>query len=340
MVYQKNIVDEVSGWLTVFDDGSVDRTWRGPPQVKFMAEPVPPHDVFIDGVAVRDVVDDVYPELRVRIYLPETRGDRNDKLPVVLHFHGGGFCISQADWFMYYHFYTRLAREADAIFVSVYLPLAPEHRLPAAADRGFSALLWLRDLADQLSNSPDQWLNTYADFSRVFLIGDSSGGNLVHEVAARAGDVDLGRVRLAGAIPIHPGFVRSQRSKSELEQPESPFLTLDMVDKFLKLGLPVGTTKDHPLTCPMGAAAPPLAGLKLPPMMFCVAENDLIKDTEMEYYEALKKANKDVELFISSGMGHSFYLNKLAVDMDPKTGTETGKLIAAVAEFIGRRAHY
>ena len=159
---------------------------------------------------------------------------------------------------------------------------------------------------------------------------------MVHEVAARAGQVlpDMGPLKLAGGIPIHPGFVRAERSKSELEQPESPFLTLDMVDKFLKLALPLKCTKDHPLTCPMEAAAQPLEGLKLPPFLLCVAENDLIKDTEMEYYEAMKKAGKDVELFMNYGMGHSFYLNKIAVDMDPETGAQTSRLFQGISEFI------
>lgn len=179
MVQDKQIVEEVSGWLRVFDDGTVDRTWTGPPEVKFMVEPVAPHTDVIDGVSTRDVVIDMESGLRVRIYLPEIAGD-TDKLPVVLHFHGGGFCISEADWFMYYSTYTRLVRMTRVICVSVYLRHAPEHRLPAACDDGYSALMWLKSLAQGKSFEP--WLNAHADFNRVFLIGDSSGGNIVHQV--------------------------------------------------------------------------------------------------------------------------------------------------------------
>ncbi|KAJ6694823.1 CELL DEATH ASSOCIATED PROTEIN [Salix koriyanagi] len=178
MVHQKKkLVQEVSGWLRIHDDGSVDRTWTGPPEVKFMAEPVPPHEEFKEGVAVL-------------------------------------------------------------------------------------------------------------------------------------------------------------RSKSEMEQPESPFLTLDMVDSFLKLALPEGCTKDHPFTRPGGHAAPPLDGLNLPPFLLCVAESDLIRDTQMEYYEAMKEASKDLELLINPGVGHSFYLNKIAVDMDPHTAAQTTALMEGIIEFI------
>lgn len=331
VIHEKKVVDEVSGWLRVYDDGSVNRTWVGPPEAKFMVDPTPSHEDFINGVATRDVTPETGP--RVRIYMPGPE-DPDEKLPVILHFPGGGFCISQPDWFMYYSVYSKLARSTRAIVVSVYLRLAPENRLPAAIDDGFSALLWLTSLAQ--SESHDPWITDWADFERVFLIGDSSGGNLVHEVAVRAGKTELTPLKLAGSIPIHPGVCRSTRSRSELEMPQTPFLTLDMVDKFLGLALPIGSTKDGPITCPMGPAAPPLSGLHLPPIMYCVAEKDLFIDTNMEFYEALKNAGKEVDLFVSHNMTHSFYLNKMAVDHDPQTKAETEKLFDGIIDFVKR----
>ncbi|WJZ93055.1 hypothetical protein VitviT2T_012018 [Vitis vinifera] len=236
MVSDKKLVQEVTGWLKVFDDGSVDRTWTGPPEARFMTEPVPPHHEFKNGVATSDVIIDPTSGLTVRIYLPEKKPGDEDKLPVLLHFHGGGFCVSQADWYIYYHTHTVLAIRARVICVSVYLRRAPENRLPAACEDGYSALLWLQCVAKGQSEQP--WLHSHADFTRVFLIGDSSGGNLVHQVAAVGGKMQLGPLRLAGGVMIHPGFVRSERSKSELQQEDSPFLTLEMADKFLKLALP------------------------------------------------------------------------------------------------------
>ncbi|XP_058079346.1 probable carboxylesterase 15 [Magnolia sinica] len=335
MGFDKKVVDEVSGWLRVYDDGSIDRSWAGPPEVEFLVTPVPPSKEFVDGVATHDVIIDPDSNLSVRIYVPEKQPLDDPKLPLILHFHGGGFCVSRADWYMYYQFYARLVKSARAICVSVELRLAPDHRLPAAIDDCYDALLWLRSLARAELHEP--WLEA-ADFSRVFLMGDSSGGNLVHEVAARAGSEEWEPLRLAGGVPIHPGFIRATRSKSELQLPPSPFLTLDMVDKFLALALPLGSTKDHPITCPMGPAAPPLSRLNLPPFLVAVAENDMIRDTEMEYIEAMKKAGKDVEVLLSPGVGHTFYLNKIAVDSDPDTGTQTELLIGAISNFMKRHS--
>ncbi|WOL03191.1 putative carboxylesterase 15 [Canna indica] len=335
----KQVIDEVSGWLRIFDDGSVDRTWTGPPEALFLMHPVEPFDAPRDGITLHDLPGN--PSLR--LYVPAEA--RRRPLPVFLHFQGGGFCISHCSWYMYYQFYARLAAAVPAIVVSVELPLAPEHRLPAAIDVGFDALLRLRAISRGQPAWPsdpaaEELLRSAADFSRVFLIGDSSGGNLVHLVSAQAGkkeDAFWSPLKVAGGVPLHPGFVRSTRSRSELElQSDSVFFTLDMLDKFLQLSLPEGATKDHPYTCPMGEAAPPLEKVKLPPFLVGVAERDLIRDTNLEYCEAMKKAGKDVEVLVSSGVSHSFYLNKFAVDNDPVTGKRTEELIAAIKDFVSR----
>ncbi|PKA58591.1 putative carboxylesterase 17 [Apostasia shenzhenica] len=326
------VVDEVSGWLRIFSDGSVDRSWTGPPGALPLMSSVAPHSIPLNGVSLLDLPG----EPNLRIYLP---AEPAPLLPILLHFHGGGFCISHFSWLMYYHFYARIAGDLPAVVVSVELPLAPERRLPAAIYASYSALLRLRSLA----GDGDDLLRSRADFSRVFLIGDSSGGNLVHHLAAMAGEAEEKKpgfwspLRLAGGIAIHPGFVRSRRSQSEgrLEW-ETPFLTLDMIDKFLELALPKGFGKDHPYTCPMGEAAPEMEKLRLPPMMVVVAERDLIKDTEMEYCTAMEAANKKVEVFYQREVGHSYYLNKFAVDGDPATARKTTELVVAIKDFVDR----
>ncbi|KAG8068726.1 hypothetical protein GUJ93_ZPchr0005g14238 [Zizania palustris] len=245
---------------------------------------------------------------------------------------------------MYHHFYARLACALPAVVVAVELPLAPERRLPAHIDTGVDALRRLRSIAlsdaGALDDPAAELLRTAADFSRVFLIGDSSGGNLVHLVAAHVGEDgedSWAPLRVAGGIPIHPGFVRATRSKSELEaKPDSVFFTLDMLDKFIALALPEGATKDHPFTCPMGPHAAPLESVQLPPMLVAIGDHDLIRDTNLEYCDALRAAGKEVEVLINRGMSHSFYLNKYAVDMDPATGERVQELVDAIKSFVAR----
>ncbi|BAF17445.1 carboxylesterase 15 [Oryza sativa Japonica Group] len=335
----RKVVDEVSGWLRVFDDGTVDRTWTGPPEVLPLMQPVPAYAEPRDGHTLHDLPG----EPNLRVYLPEVALAER-RLPVVVQLHGGGFCISHPSWLMYHHFYARLACALPAVVVAVELPLAPERRLPAHIDTGVDGLRRLRSIAlsdaAALGDPAAELLRTAADFSRVFLIGDSSGGNLVHHVGARVGEDGADSwapLRVAGGIPLHPGFVHATRSKSELEpRPDSVFFTLDMLDKFLAMALPEGATKDHPYTCPMGPNAPPLESVPLPPLLVAVAEHDLIRDTNLEYCDALRTAGKDVEVLVNRGMSHSFYLNKYAVDMDPATGERTRELVDAIKSFVDR----
>ncbi|PAN19544.1 hypothetical protein PAHAL_3G281400 [Panicum hallii] len=338
----RKVVDEVSGWLRVLDDGSVDRTWTGPPEALPLMQPVAPYAEPRDGHTLHDLPG----EPNLRVYLPEVAGGEGvGRLPVIVHLHGGGFCVSHPSWLMYHHFYSRLACAVPAAVVSVELPLAPERRLPAHVDTGVAALRRLRSIAlaedgGALDDPAAKLLREAADVSRVFLIGDSSGANLVHFVAARVGQDGAGSwapLRVAGGIPIHPGFVRAARSRSELEvRSDSVFFTLDMLDKFNAMALPVGATKEHPFTCPMGPHAPALDSVPLPPMLVAVGENDLVRDRNLEYCDALRAAGKDVEVLLSRGMSHAFYLNKFAVDMDPATGERTQELINAITSFVAR----
>ena len=77
--------DEVlPGWLMIRADGRVER----------MSERLPASSTFDNGTASKDVVID--PELGswARIFVPEVIASENTKkLPVVVYFHGGGFCL-------------------------------------------------------------------------------------------------------------------------------------------------------------------------------------------------------------------------------------------------------
>jgi hypothetical protein len=149
----RKVVDELSGWLRLLEDGSVDRTWTGPPEALPLMQPVAPYAVPRDGHTLNDLPG----EPNLRVYLPEARSE--GCLPVIVHLHGGGFYISHPSWLMYHHFYARLLCAVPAVVVSVDFPLAPESRLPAHIDTGVTALRRLRGIIAQseagaLDNDP------------------------------------------------------------------------------------------------------------------------------------------------------------------------------------------
>ncbi|XP_015698904.2 uncharacterized protein LOC102720201 [Oryza brachyantha] len=113
-------------------------------------------------------------------------------------------------------------------------------------------------------------------------------------------------------------------------------MTQETVDKFVMLALPVGTTgRDHPYTSP-AAAARAGEGARLPPMLLMVAEEDMLRDPQVEYGEAMARAGKAVETVVSRGrgIGHIFYLNWFAVESDPVAAARARELVDAVKSFV------
>jgi acetyl esterase len=108
--------------------------------------------------------------------------------PLILYFHGGGFvvgCPEDTDYTT-----RRLCADNNCIVVSVDYPLAPETMFPGALNVCVDVL---RALAEQpLENS---------DPTRIFIAGDSAGGNLAVGVAAECSK--LGRPA-SGLILLAP----------------------------------------------------------------------------------------------------------------------------------------
>lgn len=114
--------------------------------------------------------------MKLCFYTPKRYAEQKragHRYPVVVNFHGGGFCIGTATddarWA------RAVVEGADSVVVSVEYRLAPEAPFPAAVDDGVRALQYLEDHAAELA----------LDVSRVSLSGFSSGGNLAFTVPLR-----------------------------------------------------------------------------------------------------------------------------------------------------------
>lgn len=215
-------VEECRGVLRVYSDGSI---WRSnKPSFE-----VPVHD---DGsVPWKDVVFDAEQNLQLRLYKPASPST-STKLPIFYYIRGGGFCIGSRAWPNCQNYCFKLASELQAVIISPDYRLAPENRLPAAIEDGYAAVKWLQ--AQAVAEEPDGWLNDVADFSRVFISGDSAGGNIAHNLAVRlgVGSPELAPVRVRGYVLLAPFFGGTVRTKFEAEGPKEAFLNIDLIDRF------------------------------------------------------------------------------------------------------------
>jgi acetyl esterase/lipase len=325
-----HVVEDCLGIVQLLSDGTVRRSTDY--SVFPLVGGVPPPDLPVEW---KDVVYDGTRGLRLRMYRPTAAGtggggaeEEKKKLPVLVYFHGGGFCVASFELVNFHAGALRLAAELPAVVLSADYRLAPEHRLPAALDDAESVFSWLRNQATAAADDP--WLAESADFGRVFVTGDSAGGNIAHHVAVAVGSGLLGisPARVAGYVLFWPFFAGVERTASEAEYPPGPFLTLPVSDLFLRLSLPSeGDTRDHPAVNPFGPDSPALDAVAFAPVLVVSGEHDLLRDRIADYVARLRAMGKPVELVEFQGQHHGFFV------VEP-WGDAGDELIRVVRRFV------
>ncbi|KAF3639649.1 hypothetical protein BC332_07010 [Capsicum chinense] len=200
------VVKEVDNYFRLYKSGRVERFYdaRG----SFYVPPSPQNPS--DGVLSKDVA--ISSHVSARLYLPKNTTTTAQKvLPVLVYYHGGGL-VAESAFFNRTHAYVNsLASELNMIAVSVEYRLAPEVDVPTIYEDCWTALQWValhaHDEKSTIVNN-DSWLTNHGDFSRVFLAGDSGGGNLVYHMTMRAGKESLSNgMKITGSIFAYPYFL-------------------------------------------------------------------------------------------------------------------------------------
>lgn len=111
----------------------------------------------------------------MRAFRPHSAA-KDEVLPVLLYFHGGGWTIGDLD--THDVLCRQLSREAGCAVVSVDYRLGPEFRFPAALEDCWAATCWISAHGEDLGMDP----------SRLAVGGDSAGGNLAAVVSLLARD--------------------------------------------------------------------------------------------------------------------------------------------------------
>lgn len=288
-----SLTAEAPGFLQVYSNGSVKR---------FAPEIAPPSPHSSTTCKSKDVIIHPSKPITARLFLPNSASSSH-KLPVLLYFHGGGFCIGSTTWLGYHKFLSDFSDASRSIVLSVDYRLAPEHRLPTAYEDCYSTLEWLRD---QVSAGSEPWLQQ-ADLSRVFLSGDSAGGNIAHHVALKAVRNNTNRVTIRGILPIHPYFGSEKRTeKEEAEEAAGEVRSNDM---FWRLSIPEGSNRDFYGCNFEKVEVSESEWSKFPAVEVYVAGMDFLKERGEMYAEFMeKKGVKEVKLVEAKGEKHIYHV--------------------------------
>ena len=225
----------------------------------------------------------------VRIYWPP---DTDGPLPVVVFYHGGGFCLGDLDT------HDPVARAhavgARAIVVSVQYRLAPEHPFPAGVNDCWAALQWAAEHAAEPGGDP----------SRLAVAGDSAGGNLAAVTALLARD--NGGPALRFQLLWYPTVTADLSLPSHLENATAPILDREVIDAFLSWYLPdLDITDPTALPTTLAPAnAEDLSGL--PPAYIGTAEHDPLRDDGACYAKLLSAAGVQAELSNEPTLVHGY----------------------------------
>ncbi|KAH7414695.1 hypothetical protein KP509_14G006300 [Ceratopteris richardii] len=291
-----------------------------------------------DGVASKDITLDADRGLWARVFLPSSPSASDlthKKLPVILYFHGGGFIFGSPDWSGSHMFCAGVAKRSESIIVSASYRLAPEHRLPAAFEDGFSALKWLHSQSLHQSEGKhelmDSWLVS-ADFSRCFIGGGSAGATIAYHLGKTAFNTPYSAASwtpmcITGLVLVHPGFVRGSRTQEELDCYQDKHMNWNMVEVCSKIILPRGSGMDNSYLNPLPIASSPGSPFTLPKSLVLLAENDALRFYILECVEALKHAGCDIDTVMQHGVGHVFFI-------DQPDSLQARHMLHTIADFI------
>lgn len=313
------IITEISPYIRVYKDGTVERMIGSPFVLPSFEDP-------ITAVSSKDI--NISSDVSARLYLPKITDPSEEKLPILIYFHGGGFFLESAFSFLNHRYLNLLVSQAKVLAISVEYRLAPEHPLPVCYNDSMTALQWVASHVVENSINTDKldpWLLNHGNFNKLYMGGDSAGANIVHNLAIRAGIETLpGDVKITGAFLCHPYFWGSKAERNRRKEEQSDQYRIWL---FVYPSVPGGI--DNPMINPLSEDAPSSTGLACQKLFVSVAEKDGLRQMGLDYVEGLKKSGwkGEVDLIDVEGEGHCFQI----VD----TNKEKSKnLISHIESFI------
>ena len=237
------------------------------------------------------------PDVRVVVRRPR---DADAPLPLLLHIHGGAFCLFHPESFAGME--AGWALNHGCVVASVDYRLAPEHPFPAAPEDCYAALEWAATKGGDIGGDP----------SRLVVAGGSAGGALAAALCLMSRD--RGGPRIAAQalmIPVLDDRLH-QPSHAQADHGQG-FTRTAAIGMWLHyLGEDADREKTSPYAAP--ARASDLSGL--PPAIIQTNGLDPLRDEGIEYALRLMAEGIDVELYNAPGAYHG------ADPADPRTAVQ------------------
>lgn len=237
-------------------------------------------------------------KLLAKLYKPTTKLPLRGGSPLIVMYHGGGFCVGHPD--SQEQDCRNFVQAFGAVCLSVSYGLAPEFPFPYAVKDSWEALKWAAVNARSWG----------ADLFAGFIVGGvSAGGNIAAVLAHLAREEKLSPP-LTGqylCIPtlLPPAVVPDKYKEYYLsyeQNKDAPVVSVAALDMFMRVYKP--DDNDSILYAifnhPKGHAG-------LPPVLFQVDGLDPLRDEAILYEHVLKEEGVRTKLYVYPGLPHGHF---------------------------------
>ena len=224
-------------------------------------------------------------KIQVRVYRPK---GVEGPIPAMLYCHGGGYMMGLPEQSL--AFYGDLLKRRDVAIIAPDYRLSRKDPYPAGFNDCYDTLLWMRDNAQQLNISPDNFI----------IAGHSAGGGMTAALTLKVRDTQ--DVKLAFQMPIYPMLDHRMTTESS-QMLGSP--VWDAKSNAFAWNLYLRNLKNQKIP---SYASPALNKdyRDFPPTISFVGDLEPFYDENVAYIEALKSAGIPVRFEVFKGGYHGF----------------------------------
>jgi acetyl esterase len=228
-------------------------------------------------------------KVSIRIVRPLSE---NEKLPVVMYFHGGGWILGSKET------HDRLIREiacgSRAAVVFVNYSSSPEAKYPIPIEEAYAATKYIAEHGKDMK----------LDSSRLAVAGDSVGGNMATVVALLAKERRGPTIHFQ--VLFYPVTDANFNTRSYQDFAGGPWLTKPAMEWFWNAYAPNLADRKKHTVCPLLSTLDQLRDL--PPALLITDENDVLRDEGEAYAHKLMQAGVEVRVMRYLGTTHDFVL--------------------------------